>query len=147
MKNCKKIVLALFFMNICFVLHSQNRVSYGYDSAGNRTSRTIILLRSAPASEDDEEEQPVEVYSELLSDIELKIYPNPTDGWLKVEIYHLPEGQTAHIWLYNLSGNLITSFKEVSDFENINLSGQPAGIYVMKIVAGEYQTEWRIIKK
>ena len=92
-------------------------------------------------------ENPTAVYSEMLSDIELKIYPNPTDGLLKVEIYNLPEDQKAHILLYNLSGTLISSFNEVSDFVNVNISGQPAGIYLMKIVAGEYQTEWRIIKK
>jgi YD repeat-containing protein len=133
------------FATVCLQsLHSQNKVSYGYDSAGNRVSRTIEVVRS---SQGTVEEEPPVVYSEMLSDIELKIYPNPTEGLLNIEIYNLPEGQTANIWLYNLSGNLITSFKDVSDSVSMNISGQPAGIYLMKIMAGEYQTEWRIIKK
>jgi len=146
MKTINRVILLGFFAIVCLqALHSQNTVSYGYDAAGNRISRTIVIppLRSAPESQD---EQPV-VYSETLSDIELKIYPNPTDGLLKVEIRNLPEKQTAGVWLYNLSGKLVTSHKGITDFVNINISSQPPGIYLMKIVAGEYQTEWKIIKK
>ena len=147
MKNYKIILLCLCITGMSALLHSQNKVSYGYDKAGNRISRVIKFdqTRSATTS-DEEEEQPI-VYSEKLSDIELKIYPNPTEGLLTVKIYNLPENQTAHIWLYNLSGNLVTSFKDVSDEVSINLSNQPEGTYLMKIVAGEYQTEWKIIKK
>jgi len=146
-----KIISCVIFMSIGAVLYSQNNtVNYGYDAAGNRTFRTITLQpKPAPAPKDKEEEQqPSEVvYSEALSDIELKIYPNPTDGLLKVEIHNLPEGQTVDIMLYNLSGKLIKSFKGLNKFATIDLSAQPQGTYLMKIRAGEYQTEWKIIKK
>jgi hypothetical protein len=128
------------------MLHSQNKVSYGYDAAGNRISRTIVMPSAKSAPAPDKEEQPA-VHSEMLSDIQLKIYPNPTEGLLKVEIRNLPEGQKANIWLYDLSGRLISSFKDVSDYASINISGQPAGVYLLKIAAGEYRTEWKIIKK
>ena len=149
MKTIVKTVLLGFFATVCLqVLHSQNTVSYGYDAAGNRVSRTIVYQspppRSAPAPK---EEEPPVVYSEVLSDIELKIYPNPTDGLLKVEILNLPEEQTANIWLYNLSGRLITLLRGITGFVDVDISGQPQGTYLMKIVAGEYQTEWKIIKK
>jgi len=151
MKNYKIIVLCLFLIGIYPLLHSQDRISFGYDSAGNRISRIIEFdpLRSAS---NEEEEPPV--YSEMLSDIELKIYPNPTDGLLKVEILNLPEDETADILLYDLAGKLITSHRKAGNFTEINIGGQPAGIYLMKIVAGkttfggsQYQTEWRIIKR
>jgi len=97
-----KTLLFILFMSICSLLHSQNKVNFGYDNAGNRISRTISLLKSAPTS--DSEEEPPVVYSEMLSDIEIKIYPNPTDGLLKVEIRNLPEKQT-DFW-NNTSGRL-----------------------------------------
>ena len=146
MKNYKIILLYLCFVGFCPWLHSQNKVTYAYDAAGNRISRIIVINPLRSFTDTEENEQPA-VYSEKLSDIELKIYPNPTEGLLKVEIYNLPENQTAHIWLYNLSGNLITSFKDVSDGVSINISSQPAGTYLLKIAAGEYYTEWKIIKK
>ena len=137
--------LCLLGMCIFQSLLSQDKVTYRYDAAGNRISRTIVLSpRSAPAS--TENEQTV-VYTEMLADIKLKIYPNPTDGLVKVEIYNLPEGQTAQIWIYAMTGKLISIYKNVSNTVSINISNEPAGIYVMKITAGEYRTEWKIIKK
>ena len=145
MKRNKIIMLSLLWISFYPILHAQDTIAYRYDAAGNRISRTIVMSsRSAPAP--PVEEQPV-VYTEVFSDIQLKIYPNPTDGLLKVEISNLPEGQTAEIWLYSMSGQLITSFKDVNDAVSINISGQPAGVYVMNIVAGEYRTEWKIIKR
>ncbi len=143
MKTISTFLLVLFWIAGIQVAFSQ-KVTYGYDAAGNRVSRTIVItqLKSAPAPE----EEPV-VYSEMLSEIKLNIYPNPTDGLLKVEIRNLPDKQTADIMVYNLSGQLILTNKGVEYFTEIDLSGQIAGTYLMKIVAGEYQTEWKIIKK
>lgn len=146
-KKCTKIIwLYLLWMSFAPTLHAQqDKVTYRYDAAGNRISRTIVLSsRSAPAS--IEEEEPV-VYTESFPDIQLKIYPNPTDGLLKVELHNLPEGQTAQIRLYAMSGQLIISLKDIHSPVNVNISNQPAGIYVMKIEAGKYRTEWKIIKK
>ena len=145
--NIKTILLGFFAILYLQVVYSQNKVSYGYDAAGNRTSRTIIYPPPKPAPAAIEEEQPAAVYSEVFSGIELKIYPNPTDGLLKVEIHNLPENQTADILLYNLSGNLISSHREVNDFVTLDISAQPPGTYLMRIIAGEYRTEWKIIKK
>ena len=140
-----KLKIILLLMSICPMLQSQDKVTYGYDAAGNRISRTIIFSpRSAPIPV--EEEQPA-VYFERLSDIQLKIYPNPTTGLLTVEISNLPEGETATIRLYAMSGQLISTFNNISHTVNIDISSQPAGIYLMNIVAGEYRTEWKIIKK
>ena len=145
MKNIIQTTVLIFLATVCSqVLHSQRTISYGYDFAGNRVSRTIEVNSLRAATQD---EQPAAVYSEMLSDIELKIYPNPTDGLLKVEIHNLPAGQTANVQLYNLSGKLISSFKGIADYADIDISGQPSGTYLLRITAGEYQTEWKIIKK
>ena len=140
-------MLSLLLISFCPMLQAQTQdtIAYRYDAAGNRISRTILLSTiSAPAPL--EKEQPV-VYTEVFADIQLKIYPNPTDGLVKVEISNLPEGQTAQIRLYALSGQLITTYNNVYKAADINLSGQPAGVYVMNITAGEYRTEWKIIKR
>ena len=145
MKQSKIIGLCLLWISICSMLHAQDKVTYRYDAAGNRISRTIVLApRSAPVPAENEQ---TVVYTEMLTDIKLKIYPNPTDGIVKVEIQNLPEGRTAEIWLYAMTGKLINTYKNVSNTVSINISNQPAGIYVMKITAGEYRTEWKIIKK
>ena len=147
-KLSKIILLCLLLMSVCSMLYAQQgKITYRYDRAGNRISRTIVISpRTTPASIEEEQQQQ-DVYTELFSDIQLKIYPNPTEGLLKVEIYNMPEGQTAQIWIYAMSGQLIRSFKDVNSSASVDISGQPAGVYLMKIVVGEYQTEWKIIKK
>ena len=138
----RMIFLCLLWMSICPVLQAQNKITYYYDSAGNRVSRTISL---APRSAQIGEEQPV--YTETIADIKVKIYPNPTTGLVTVEITNLPEGESANIWLYAINGKLINTYKDAGNVIRVDLSNQPAGVYVMRIVAGERRTEWKIIKK
>ncbi len=145
MKTIFNMILVLITSMSGSLLYAQNTITFGYDAAGNCVSRTITITTQKVAP------MPVAetavVYSEMLSDIQIKIYPNPTDGLLKVEIQNLSESQIAEIRLYNLSGRLIIAQKAIEGTSEIDISDQPAGIYVMKIMAGEYQTEWRIIKK
>ncbi|MDR0506375.1 MAG: T9SS type A sorting domain-containing protein [Dysgonamonadaceae bacterium] len=140
-----KAILFMVFMNICPLLYSQSRVSFGYDAAGNRISRTIVITQQNQVSAPPQEE--TDIYSEMLTHIEIRIYPNPTEGLLKVEINNLPENETAIIALYNLSGQAIVVRRGVSGYSEIDISSQPQGAYVMKIAAGEEHTEWKIIKR
>ncbi len=145
MKYSLSLISLIFLLFISTEISKTQSVSFGYDAAGNRINRVIVLnqLRSA------QEEEPVEeiFYSEVLKDLEIRIYPNPTEGLLKVDILNLPEQQTADIFLYNLSGKLLITKKGVSGSTDIDLTGYPAGTYLMKIIAGEQHTEWKIIKK
>jgi lipoprotein-anchoring transpeptidase ErfK/SrfK len=132
-------------MSLCPALQAQNRVVFSYDAAGNRISRTIVLApRSTPVAEEEEKQ---EVLTEMLADIKVKIYPNPTTGLVTVEISNLPKGETANIWLYAMAGQLIGTYKDAKNVIRVDISNRPAGVYVMKIVAGKRQTEWKIIKK
>jgi len=122
-------------------------VSYGYDASGNRISRVITIpppLKSSKSEPTAEEK----VYSEVLKDFSVNIYPNPTKGELTVEIGQLPEGKTASLRLYNLQGKLILQRTGLHDgSEHLNIGAQPAGIYLMKIATKDASTEWKIIKK
>ena len=148
MKTIVRVILLGFFAMVCLqAVHSQNTVSYGYDAAGNRISRVITLsiLRSSNEEQPKSEE---EVYSEVLKDFTVKIYPNPTKGELTVDIEQLPEGKTASLWLYNAQGKFILQKTGLSGgSERLNISKQPKGIYLMKIATKDASTEWKIIKE
>ncbi len=125
---------------------SAQTISFGYDAAGNRISRTIVIQQQAAKVKAAPTEEP-EVYTEILSDLLIKIYPNPTDGILKVEIENLPEGQEAILSLHNMQGKQILKQQTASGSEELNITNQPAGTYILRIVAGNNKTEWKIIKK
>jgi hypothetical protein len=139
------IVLFGLFLSFNFAF-AQERIVYEYDQAGNRIKREkkTIQIRSDVA---EESEEPTAIYSEVLGDLEIKIYPNPTDGILFIELLHLPENSLADITLYQLSGSLIDRKESIHFSTEFNLSDQPAGIYILQIIAGDKQTEWKVIKK
>jgi hypothetical protein len=143
MKAVKFTLLFAGLLSIFCVSIAQDKITYGYDTAGNRTSRTIDIPVQFRAAGEKEE---ATVYSEVLAELQIKIYPNPTTGWIRIEIENLPANETADIALYHLSGKLITA-KRTASFTEMDITGQPAGTYLLKIVAGEEQTEWKIIKK
>ena len=123
------------------IAHSQ--VSYGYDAAGNRISRTVTLVKTAKATTDSV----VQPAIESLGKLQIKIYPNPTRGQLKVEVLGLEEGESGSIHLFSMNGGLILKEDITSSITNLDISNQPTGTYVMKIVAAGESTTWKIIKE
>jgi hypothetical protein len=83
----------------------------------------------------------------MLSEMTVKIAPNPTEGLLRVTLENMPQATLGQIFLYNFNGKLIVMQKNVSTSADLNITNQPAGIYVLRIIAGQEQTEWKIIKK
>jgi len=145
MKTRFQFLLIIAIGLLCCRQTQAQAVTYGYDASGNRISRVITLASKAPKADTTDDEN---VYSEVLKDFSVNIYPNPTTGELTVEIEQLPEGKTASLRLYGLDGTLIlqkTGLKGGS--EHLNISNQPAGIYLMRISTQDSSTEWKIIKK
>ena len=114
-------------------------VKYSYDNAGNRTKREIVFTRSE-AMEDEEN-------SEMVSEHEIQIYPNPTEGDLNVSISNISNDNQAAITLYDISGRLLKKEDATTGRVNIDISGVANGIYIMQIMIDEKVTTWKIIKK
>ncbi len=136
------------FLSLILIINTglqAQAVSYGYDAAGNRISRVIVLAQLRV--DEQEEILKEDVYSEVIRNMEIRIYPNPTNGLLKVELSNLPSGQQVNLFLFDLSGKLILEKSKVQEFTEIDISNHPAGNYILKIYIGEVNTEWKIIKK
>ena len=137
----KKTVLFFLLLLGCGMASAQ--VSFGYDAAGNRVSRTITLTRSALVTKTDS----VKPATEMLGDMQVKIYPNPTKGQLSVEINGLPDGDDGAIRIYSMQGELILEQQVSYSRVNLDISGQPVGTYIMRINVGGKNTTWKIIKE
>lgn len=140
-RNFIKLVLALTLMTNTAMGVAQSRITYSYDSAGNRRSRTIALSRSA---EYDESEYYV---TDALQEVEVKIYPNPTKGMLKIQLVNYSGDVLANFMVYSLQGTLIKSLTVSESTVIIDLSGYQNGLYILKIKIGETDTSWKIIKE
>ena len=73
----KKIILLTFILLVALTTKAQQQLSYVYDAAGNRISRTIVLgARSADATTSQTDSV---FFEEMLAEKQIKIYPNPVE--------------------------------------------------------------------
>jgi hypothetical protein len=134
----------LIFAN-SFIGKAQTTYQFTYDNAGNRESRTVILLKSASISDTLQAKQAKKPLEDFIGDQEIKIYPNPTKGLLRVQIPSPDLGQVT-IHIFNLKGALLRKTRVTDENTEVNLSDQPSGMYVLRIAIGDQTSEWKIIK-
>ena len=143
------ILLAFSFFLITSARHNALAQSthyvFTYDTSGNRTSRTIDLSKSAEISASSSIANNEKLLEAELANLEIKIYPNPTKGILKIEIPSIGEIKPSLV-VYNLSGEQLVHKTVASQISTIDLSGQPAGMYILKIINGQESLDWKIIK-
>ncbi len=137
----KKITMLL----ICVMpyMASAQSVRYSYDNAGNRIKREIVMkVRSSY-----EEAATTECFSEMLSEKDIRIYPNPTEGRLKIEIAGYENSDRCIFRIFNTSGQQILSTHATSPWTELDISSRKNGIYILYISLNNKETTWKIIKK
>lgn len=130
---------------IPFAGNTQNSFDFGYDAAGNRTSRTISL-KSAEINNETATSQLEKPFEDNIGFGTTRIYPNPTKGILHVEIVSGME-QLAALTVHDLNGKLVVEKKSITFNCDINLSPFPAGTYILRIFIGQDNKEWKVIKE
>jgi hypothetical protein len=149
-------------------------VSYGYDNAGNRISRTINMPICTPPPQDSTEtvieeediagigqdvdtqvanrreqseqnEKTQEVYTDVLSETQIFIYPNPTRGELKIESGEL---RVDNVEIFDMMGRRVdVQYSILNTQYSIDISHLPAGTYIMRIAVGDEATSWKIVRQ
>lgn len=147
----KNFLTYLFFLTVAFLPTSAETISYAYDNAGNRIRREIVIdTKTIREAADDGIKSPDKegrFYSEMLSEKEVRIYPNPTEGDLSVEIRGYEDSDQCSFTIFDMSGRQIVSSKADAAVTQIDITGSPDGMYVLNIVLNGRQTSWKIIKK
>lgn len=87
-----------------------------------------------------------DIYFEYFKNSTVKIYPNPTYGKLKIELESKLTDIASSIVIYNLEGKQVYKKENISNSNVINLSSQPKGTYILKIMVGESVRQWKIVK-
>lgn len=119
-----------------------NRVSYQYDLSGNITSRKVIILKSS-VSVAEAVTAPKVFEDERLN---IKIYPNPTRGYLKVEIPDYRDNETLVFQIYDLNGQLLLNTKKNEAYIDLDMSRFTNGTYILRMTRKGANSSWRIIK-
>lgn len=135
----KLLFLPIFIFPL--LLFGQDKVRYTYDSSGNRTKKEVIILTQSSQTKSEK------VLQEVVSEREIKIYPNPTKGLLKIEIPDVENITSGEAVIYNMSGQLILKKKLSSKQTEVDLSSRPKGVYILHISIDKEKTVWKIIKE
>jgi len=135
----------LAFFALPFCTYAQQHVSYPYDAAGNRVSRTIVLQSRAARSEALQNDS--SFVQEMLVDASLRIYPNPVQSILTIS---LTDGQSQTPTIYSLldtKGAQLQRGRLQAGSTRIDMSRLSPGIYILNIRMNNRPTTWKIIKK
>ncbi len=79
----------------------------------------------------------------------LNVYPNPASGMLNIDLAN-PTGKPASIELYNLQGQRtmdLGTINEPSATLNVDLNNTPAGMYILKVSAGNWIEYIKVVVK
>ncbi|MEZ4684642.1 MAG: T9SS type A sorting domain-containing protein [Bacteroidia bacterium] len=75
----------------------------------------------------------------------IKAWPNPVKDWLYISSEHV-HGQRAEIGIFSLSGKKVADFSVNEDQNRIDLSRLNAGVYFMRMDAGEASGWTKFVK-
>lgn len=142
MRNFVKKMAALLIAAMPCLMFAQT-IRYDYDGAGNRLTRVIVMSpnRIAKSASIDE------FLSDSLSERNIRIYPNPTQGLLRIRIDQLSEEDICSIRLFSLSGQQILVMPLQTTETELNISDQSNGIYILQILLNGEASSWKIIKE
>lgn len=87
----------------------------------------------------------LETLSTSPTTFELQVYPNPSYGLFNIEIN---SEEIKDVFIYDQMGKVVRSMNQISDNEiQIDITDQPAGIYIIQVVSGNTVTTHKLIKQ
>jgi hypothetical protein len=155
--NDKALPFLIFCGFMMFFATLEAQIRYSYDESGNRVRRyitkslvidtvyidTIYNKASNDSVQDATQEEDL---FEKKDAFEVLVYPNPTIGMLEVELPGLKTNQNTHLYLYSQTGILVKQMDRLQRRQSVDISNQPAGIYILRITVDNKAVLRKIIK-
>lgn len=130
----KKYLLLFSVLLSNYLLNAQN-LTFGYDLAGNQTSRTLCVnCNSKPAKEIKEisalQEEDLLQFS---SEDQVSYYPNPVREELYLSWQTSADKYIAAVKVFSVTGQELLNYQGSSRANNYNIAfqGYPSGIYLV----------------
>ena len=142
------LVLALFVTSTNCTNGQTFKANYTYDANGNRLTANVIFLSSASSNAPPIIEEEVEV--DLPAALAIKIYPNPTQGDLRIEVtggnqdfYNNPNNG---IKVWDMQGKLLINIKSIGENNRVDFTTFSKGAYIMHITLNGKTKDYKIVK-
>lgn len=140
----KKATFLMLILLPALTVKAQQQLSYAYDAAGNRVSRTIVMGTRGASSVN----QPDSVFlEEVLAEKQVKIYPNPVQYELTISITGYEPSMRGEYSLFSLGGSMLARRKITGETTRVDMSLFSKGTYILNIQLEGRPTSWKIIKQ
>jgi choice-of-anchor A domain-containing protein len=127
-----------------------NELVFDYDPAGNQQKRYLCINCKTPSqlttakTPQNFSEVPAAEFIESEFSSALSYYPNPVKEELYVQWHFVPSQTIESFRVYDLSGRLLTSYREPegNTTETISFGSYPSGVYLLEVsyTSGDQKT-------
>jgi len=139
-----KIISILFLVTVLSVnLKAQETVVFEYDAAGNREHRYLQAKEKSLEADLLHFEDPL---PEIKTELQAKVYPNPTYGILNIEINNV-ETMPVTITLVDQQAKKLLQSELSENAETLNLTHLAPGTYFLRLHNTEKKLVYQIIKQ
>ncbi len=122
-------------------------VHFTYDACGNRILRSLQLKKIEENGKNVEDKNVfMSSTTERFLGTEICIYPNPTEGRFAVILTDNVQA-TIEATLTTTTGVVVEHHRFRDRRHDFDLSSQPAGMYILKLVVTDESRTWKIIKQ
>ncbi|MBB4799974.1 hypothetical protein HNP37_000013 [Flavobacterium nitrogenifigens] len=148
----KEKLLVIILIASCTLSYSQQKIIFGYDVAGNQTSRTLCL--SGCTGKQVKEIKEIEVLAEedmqqFSPEDTFSYYPNPVKEELFIK-WETADNRISSINVYGITGQVLESYGDLQNTgaKNIPFRQYPSGVYLIALTyKNGKQTTIKIIKQ
>lgn len=145
------IIIMLVTAGACYTNAQTEYIEYGYDLSGNRVFRHVVtfsmhesvLPDSIPEENKDKHRYD---FAEFIGDCRISIFPNPTDGILKVVIDSPDEVPSATLYLHTITGTKLLSLNNIQKITELDIRNKENGAYILTVVIKGKNRSWKILK-
>ncbi|MBP5346348.1 MAG: T9SS type A sorting domain-containing protein [Bacteroidales bacterium] len=141
------LVLVGFLFSSLTGLAQNVMVEFTYDDCGNRIQRSLQMKKVEENGKNIEDETKfLSSISEDLGVLSIGLYPNPTEDKIIVTISE-DTIENVEAILSTISGVVIERFRFSGAQQEVDLSSQPAGVYLLKLILDNETHTWKIVKR
>lgn len=122
-------------------------VEFTYDDCGNRIQRGLQMKKVEENGKEIEDETEFLLsISEDLGVLSIGLYPNPTEDKVVVTLSE-DSIENVEAVLSTVSGMVIERFRFSGVQQEVDLSSQPDGVYLLKLILDNETRTWKIVKR
>lgn len=115
-------------------------IGYTYDCNGERKQQSIVVTSCGNATREKY------IDTTKSTPINIKVYPNPAQNILTVELGQSVSSVESIVYLYDLQGRVINSQKTNLNILQIDVSELNSGTYYLNVIQGKKHEGFTVMK-